>query len=245
MPREMLSSPAMKTLSFFLLSTLFIAPLARAEIDRTDSICYSYAIDPVPNPSIPVPKCRVIGTTMYIDGVISPDHYLFELKTMYPEVDTLQLNSDGGPILNIYDLTDYIRGRGMRTHVRKGATCSSACTMVYMAGTRRTAHPEARFMFHGVNAGGRPVDMKSLCESVGIDQCGKRLLEIVDDHNASTRKMFAKYVEYGASPSLWTDYQRFPEDEKWWEHGNFTRKIDWRMRPAEAAKYDIVQEILH
>ncbi len=237
----------MNFLLFSLVPTLFfsLSPLViAAEIDRTDSICYPYSIDPVPPPTSMVPKCRVIGNTMYIDGVISPDDYLFELKQLYPEVDSLELNSEGGPIRNIYELSDYIRSRKMHTNIRKGATCSSACTLLYMAGARRTAHAEARFMFHGVNAGGQPINMKALCEGQGIETCGKRLMEIVDDQNSSTKALFAKYVEYGASPSLWSDYMKFPLDEKWWEHGNFTRKIDWRMNPFEAARYNIVQEVI-
>lgn len=234
----------MKTKIWLMLGIMLSPGLAIAEIDRTDSICYNYAVDPAPVPALRSPKCRVIGSTMYIDGVIESDVYLFELKAFYPEVDSLQLNSHGGPVKNIYELSDFIRARGMRTHVREGANCSSACTMLYMAGAARTAHPEARFMFHGINNGGRPVDMKRLCETHGIENCGKLLLEIVDDQLRSTREMFARYVAYGASPSLWSDYLNFPEDEKWYEHGNFTRKIDWVMNPLEAMKYRIVQEII-
>lgn len=216
---------------------------ALGEIDRSISICYNYAIEPVPSPSSQVPKCRVTGDTMYIDGSIFPDELLFEIKDLYPEVKKLQLNSHGGPIRNIEKLVEHIRYRGISTHVRKGAVCSSACTMVFMAGVRRTAAPGARFMFHGVNNGGREINIKDFCQQQGYDQCGKKLVELVDDQRDSTRKFFEAYIALGASQNLWLNYQSFPEDPKWWEHGNFFKRQDWVMTAEEAMSYNIVQAL--
>jgi hypothetical protein len=216
------------------------------ERDLSMSICYNYQVDPPPRGPSNAPsvaKCRVIGQTMYIDGGIFPDEYLFELTAHYPDITLLQLNSDGGAMDNLYKLTDLIRARGIQTHVRKGATCSSACTMLYIAGTRRTAHPEARFMIHAIHNGGKPIDLAKLCEKEGPQVCGKTLIEIVDDQRASTREMFQKYVEYGASSTLMRDYLKLPKDELWYEHGNFTQRIDWVMNPEEAQAQGFVQVI--
>lgn len=235
--------PLLLAHSFFSLSP----PAAAEERDLSLSICYNYQVEPppVPRPDAPsVPKCRVIGRTMYIDGGIFPDEYAFELTAHYPEVTTLQLNSDGGAVKNLYPLTDLIRARGLHTHVRKGASCSSACTMLYIAGARRTAHPAARFMIHAIHNGGRAIRLNELCEREGaMDKCGKALIEIVDDQRKSTKEMFEKYVSYGASPTLWRDYLRLPMDEKWYEHGNFTQRIDWVMGAEEARAQGFVQEI--
>jgi hypothetical protein len=108
--------PLLLAHSFFSLSP----PAAAEERDLSLSICYNYQVEPppVPRPDAPsVPKCRVIGRTMYIDGGIFPDEYAFELTAHYPEVTTLQLNSDGGAVKNLYPLTDLIRARGLHTHV--------------------------------------------------------------------------------------------------------------------------------
>lgn len=229
-----------------LLLLCFSLPALATERDLSMSVCYSYAVDPPPRslPNVPaVPKCRVIGTTMYIDGGIFPDVYLFELQALYPEVTTLELNSDGGEVKELYQLADLIRARGLHTNVRKGASCSSACTMLYIAGARRTAHPDARFMIHAIHNGGRAINLEKLCEREPLEKCGKSLIEIVDDQRKSTEEMFARYIAYGASRTLWRDYLRLPKDEKWYEHGNFTQRIDWVMSAEEARAQGFVQEI--
>ena len=239
---EMVNSSAMK-LSILAIVLLFGSLRAHAApIDRTLSICYSYATEPARVPS-PAPKCAVRGTTMYIDGAIYPDDLLFEIRDMYPEVTRLELNSHGGPVINLFHLTDLIRARGIHTHVRAGAVCSSACTALYMAGTRRTAHVSARFMFHGVNRGGRPIDRKTACAKMTSEECELHVQGLIEDQLKSTRELFAKYVEYGARPEIWTDYLKFPMDELWWEHGNFLKKVDWNMSLEEAVRYQVVEEI--
>lgn len=64
----------------------------------------------------------------------------------------LVLNSAGGQVSagrELLDLIDWMkRQRRLETHVAKGNICASMCVPVYLAGSRRTAAPGARFMFH-------------------------------------------------------------------------------------------------
>lgn len=64
----------------------------------------------------------------------------------------LALNSAGGQVSAGRDLLDLIdwmkRQRRLETHVDKGAMCASMCVPIYLSGSRRTADPKARFMFH-------------------------------------------------------------------------------------------------
>ncbi|WP_300517847.1 hypothetical protein [Aliiroseovarius sp.] len=63
-----------------------------------------------------------------------------------PGVTTLVLDSPGGQIQAARGLADLVLAGGLGTHVE--ATCSSACTLVFMAGARRTLGEEGRLGFH-------------------------------------------------------------------------------------------------
>lgn len=64
----------------------------------------------------------------------------------------LTLDSAGGQVSAGRDLLDLIdwmkRLRRLETRVDHGSMCASMCVPIYLAGSRRTAAPAARFMFH-------------------------------------------------------------------------------------------------
>ena len=62
----------------------------------------------------------------------------------------LILNSPGGSIEHGRKVVAAIRARDrpMDTFVQKAGVCASMCVPIFLAGTRRTADPEAYFMFH-------------------------------------------------------------------------------------------------
>ena len=67
----------------------------------------------------------------------------------------IALHSPGGSLEHGREVIDQIR-RMQRTHlvdtvVEPGRACGSMCVPVYLAGQRRTAAPQARFMFHEVS----------------------------------------------------------------------------------------------
>lgn len=63
-----------------------------------------------------------------------------------PAVRTLHLNSGGGRVIAARLLHAVIERAGLDTHTRWG--CASACTVVFLAGKRRTMHPAAQLGFH-------------------------------------------------------------------------------------------------
>ena len=63
-----------------------------------------------------------------------------------PTPARITLNSDGGNVFEARGLAKLITTHGMTTHVDD--TCSSACTLVFVAGAKRTFGPGARLGFH-------------------------------------------------------------------------------------------------
>jgi Clp protease len=62
------------------------------------------------------------------------------------------LNSAGGEVRAGVDVIKGLgtlsKARSVETTVAGGGICASMCVPIYMTGNRRTAHAEARFMFH-------------------------------------------------------------------------------------------------
>ncbi|MCK8484430.1 hypothetical protein MUY21_10305 [Aliiroseovarius sp. S2029] len=69
------------------------------------------------------------------------------LLSKYPDLSAVHLDSPGGNIFEARGVAKLIVSAGLDTHVAQ--TCSSACTIIFIAGARRTAHPDARLGFHG------------------------------------------------------------------------------------------------
>jgi hypothetical protein len=71
-----------------------------------------------------------------------------------PDAHLVRLESGGGTLDVAIDLYAAIRSRGMDTAVQ--AECQSACTVAFMAGTRRFAAPRAKLGFHRAAGEDRP-----------------------------------------------------------------------------------------
>ena len=80
-------------------------------------------------------------------GISHPDSmslrsYLFE----HPEIETLELSSTGGDLFAALDMASVLIDFGINTFVQ--SECSSACTLVFLAGSDRTLAPGGRLGFH-------------------------------------------------------------------------------------------------
>ena len=71
-----------------------------------------------------------------------------------PGAHLVRLESSGGTLDVALDLYAAIRARGMDTAVQ--GECQSACTVAFMAGTRRFSAPRAKLGFHRAAGEGRP-----------------------------------------------------------------------------------------
>lgn len=94
-----------------------------------------------------------------VRGVITPSSAdAIERQLDDGESDTilLDLDSDGGDVAAGQRVIAAIERAKLRAHVvtRVRRNCQSMCVAVFLAGTERLADTNARFMLHGVSAGG-------------------------------------------------------------------------------------------
>jgi nitroreductase len=86
------------------------------------------------------------------DSIDEPDVEEFlALARAHPEIRKLELTSYGGYVPDALDFAHAVAEMGFETSVPR--ICSSACTLVFIAGVRRTLEPGARLGFHGSSWG--------------------------------------------------------------------------------------------
>jgi hypothetical protein len=64
---------------------------------------------------------------------------------------TVSLNSPGGSNLAAAKIGMFVRAHRYETMVKNGATCSSACTLIWLAGSSRHLGHDARLGFHSAS----------------------------------------------------------------------------------------------
>ncbi len=88
------------------------------------------------------------GTKLKIQGEITfgfSNNFLQALKD-YPGLNTIVLNSQGGHIFEARGTAKSIQDKGLNTHASR--ECSSACTLLFVAGRKRSLAPGAKIGFH-------------------------------------------------------------------------------------------------
>jgi len=88
------------------------------------------------------------GTTLTLDGEIAlgATRIIGQLLADKPAIHRLVLNSVGGNIYEARGVARLVVEHGLDTHI--DGTCSSACTIVFVSGMRRTMAEDARLGFH-------------------------------------------------------------------------------------------------
>jgi hypothetical protein len=93
-------------------------------------------------------KVLANGTVLEFSGGISfgtAKEFETMLKAM-DNVHTVRLNSHGGRIMEAQKISDLIKARRLSTYVTQH--CVSACTIVFLGGTKRYLHAGAKLGFH-------------------------------------------------------------------------------------------------
>lgn len=80
---------------------------------------------------------------------------------------TVELNSDGGNLGSALWANEQMRKVGVNTLVKK--SCASSCTVLFAAGTTRTASNDAQFMFHSVDVAHLASSVKKSRTEVAIE----------------------------------------------------------------------------
>lgn len=91
------------------------------------------------------------GTDLIMEGLLTEGTAgdFEQALASAPQVRKIILNSEGGRIFEAERIAKLIQGRGLATHVEE--QCSSACTLILLAGESRTAGLEAAIGFHRVS----------------------------------------------------------------------------------------------
>jgi hypothetical protein len=92
-------------------------------------------------------------------------------------VSSLRLNSIGGNLLESVKLAEIVKFAKMATNVGQGATCASACFLVFAAGETKFANYNAKIGVHGasdetgeetVQSGAATVSMARVAKELGV-----------------------------------------------------------------------------
>ncbi|HGG03823.1 MAG TPA: hypothetical protein ENK28_00040 [Aliiroseovarius sp.] len=126
--------------------TAIAATLPFMALPHLDRLAQDVPLTPTPAPENGL---RLIATKVALDGDIGfPMFTALEQALLdNPELERVVLNSNGGRIFAARAIAQLVRDRGLTTEVT--ATCSSACTLIFLAGDQRILGPDARLGFHG------------------------------------------------------------------------------------------------
>lgn len=117
-----------------------------------------------------------------ISGEISPgdsDALKAAIKTANDAgklATSIRLNSEGGNLLEGVRLAEVVKFAKMATNVGQGATCASACFLIFAAGETKFANYSARIGVHGasdkgeetVRSGAATVSMARVAKDLGV-----------------------------------------------------------------------------
>jgi hypothetical protein len=206
-----------------------------------DTICYKIVVRPTQEPSFVGPRCRLEGDMLYIDGAITFDMY-YEIK-YNTKIKRIELNSYGGMVEAGYEIAEIVRARGIETNVRKNAKCASACTLIFQAGVKRSAHQSVRFLYHGARLRDGWLDgwwyiRTEKGRQASVDYVSTQIAEV----KAETEKLFSLYVKYGMTPDFIDSYKAMPIADDWFTDGNFSRTENLIISAKELTKFNVVQE---
>lgn len=140
------------------------------------------------------PQLTVQGNVALLDGPIDFTSYEALKNTLAasPNLTAITLESPGGRIPAARGLARLVREARLDTHVEQ--LCASACTLVFIAGQKRSLSPGAQLGFHGYR----------LISTVATLDIAK---EEARDH--------AFYVQNGVSQSFAARAFETPHDEMW------------------------------
>lgn len=120
------------------------------------------------------------GGTLHLIGEIpiAARAQVAPILSEHPEITQLELSSPGGNIRAARGLANLVLAFQLDTHVAKA--CSSACTLVFMAGAQRSLAPAARLGFHGydllVPSGHPSIDIEKEMQTDAAYFLGRGLL---------------------------------------------------------------------
>jgi len=118
----------------------------------------AYHSPPAHSAEITVKKAAELNIIRFDGGIVPEDVQRFEevasiYAGRYNEKTIVLLDSPGGKVVPGLRIGEIIRASGFATAVTNGAMCSSACAMIWLAGTERLVGSAAKVGFHAAYTG--------------------------------------------------------------------------------------------
>lgn len=87
---------------------------------------------------------------LYIQGTIDKDDSVEFITTIfkYPKLAVVDLNSDGGIVVEGMVMAEFINRRQVTTRVRSGNRCFSICSVLFLSGKKKFMHEDAYLGVH-------------------------------------------------------------------------------------------------
>lgn len=150
-----------QTLSYWLLSLSVTIAVFVSANHWVNLVAHRAKRPPLPPAEALMLETR--GTVTYWAGPIDFDSFEALERTLqqYPQIKTLSLDSAGGRVPAARGMARLVSEARLDTIV--SGTCSSACTLVFIAGEKRTLPEESRLGFHGYKllSGIRTIDTEA------------------------------------------------------------------------------------
>jgi hypothetical protein len=142
-----------------------IAPPTRAKLALLLQLARNE--DPVPAIAAQVSPG---GRTLLLNGPMGQGSAMRvgRLLAQHPDITAVHLNSGGGRVFEALAIARAIAQRGLDTYVE--GTCSSACTIIFLAGRDRGATHEARLGFHRPSFAGFDTTVATAAEVLEVYQ---------------------------------------------------------------------------
>ena len=114
-------------------------------------------------------ELRSSGTIAIHGRIEAGDEVIFRTKFREQKIAVVELSSPGGEVIPALEIGDLIATTEIMTEVEEGATCASACALIWLAGKERRVHKNGQVGFHAAyrETGDGPVESGAANALVG------------------------------------------------------------------------------
>lgn len=159
----------------------------------------------------------------------------------------LVLDTKGGNMQFAYNIMTIISHYNVITVIPPGASCESACTVIFQAGKQRHAGKDSILVYHAARFDSR--FMRSFlrdCPNLEHAGCVLTYDQMEKDLITETLKMFEALEHLGLSSEVFLQLVNAPliSGQSWLLRGNLLRKADLVYTAEEAKLYNAVTNII-
>ncbi len=221
--------------------------------------CLGDPSTPATTPCLTKSKNILKGKILFVEGVIDKSLYDFfnEILTRdgnFAVFEKIEFNTNGGDLSSeffyVYQVAEWIRGANIATNVREGAVCLDTCTILFQAGTGRSAHKDAIFRMQSP----RNPELKATFDKACLGQTfpeGDPRIAMCDALKAAwesscenqTIAWLSYVISMDADPKIFSIYQMQSKDPDWISSGNCNGYLPWTFSALDAKEFNIVQQV--